>query len=171
MASVIAFVLIFSTLSRNVHCHVSSLTSLLFSFFAGRSKVTNRRPRWEQYFLLYPFFISFIKKFLKGSPLQHSFRLSNRRKSTLDVYFKIHFVVVNFFFFQPLSKIRQGLETKRDMTVRTFDYLFRTMQRGKGTPKNPPTVSAQFQVCSCAWSILPVEVWVGTWQIEALNIN
>ena len=33
------------------------------------------------------------------------------------------------------------------MTVRTFDYLFRTMQRGKGTPKNPPTVSAQFQVC------------------------
>lgn len=46
---------------------------------------------------------------------------------------------------KPLSKIRQGLETKRDMTVRTFDYLFRTMQRGKGTPKNPPTVSAQFQ--------------------------
>lgn len=46
---------------------------------------------------------------------------------------------------KPLSKIRQGLETKRDMTVRTFDYLFRSQQRGKGVPKNPPTVSAQFQ--------------------------
>ncbi|KAJ7385785.1 hypothetical protein OS493_013819 [Desmophyllum pertusum] len=46
---------------------------------------------------------------------------------------------------KPLSRILQGLETKRDMTVRSFDYLYRTMQRGKGTPKNPPTVSAQFQ--------------------------
>lgn len=46
---------------------------------------------------------------------------------------------------KPLEKIRQGLETKRDMTVRTFDYLFRSQQRGKGVPKNPPTVSAQFQ--------------------------
>lgn len=46
---------------------------------------------------------------------------------------------------KPLDKIRQGLETKRDMTVRTFDYLFRSQQRGKGVPKNPPTVSAQFQ--------------------------
>ena len=33
------------------------------------------------------------------------------------------------------------------MTVRTFDYLYRNQHRGKGNPKNPPTVSAQFQVC------------------------
>ena len=54
---------------------------------------------------------------------------------------------ISFILLQPLSKIRKGLETKRDMTVRTFDYLYRNQQRGKGNPKNPPTVSAQFQVC------------------------
>ena len=53
---------------------------------------------------------------------------------------------MSFTLLQPLSKIRQGLETKRDMTVRTFDYLYRNQHRGKGNPKNPPTVSAQFQV-------------------------
>ncbi|XP_031570489.1 unconventional myosin-IXa-like [Actinia tenebrosa] len=43
-----------------------------------------------------------------------------------------------------VSKIRQGLETKRDMSMRTYDYMYKT-QRGKAAPKNPPTVSAQFQ--------------------------
>ncbi|KAK3742086.1 hypothetical protein QZH41_017546 [Actinostola sp. cb2023] len=46
-----------------------------------------------------------------------------------------------------VHKIRHGLETKRDMSIRTYDYLYKT-QRGKATPMNPPTVSAQFQVSS-----------------------
>ncbi|XP_048577592.1 unconventional myosin-IXAa [Nematostella vectensis] len=47
---------------------------------------------------------------------------------------------------QAQSKFRHGLETKRDMSMRTYDYLYKAAnQRGKAAPKNPPTVSAQFQ--------------------------
>lgn len=154
-------------------CTVTSLHShLSFILIFCRRKQSNKPSAKVGTVLssLSFFLFPLLKNFLKA--LLSSTRFAFQTAEKVLLMFILKFTSLWwFFFFQPLSKIRQGLETKRDMTVRTFDYLFRTMQRGKGTPKNPPTVSAQFQVCSCAWSILPVEVWVGTWQIEALNIN
>ena len=36
--------------------------------------------------------------------------------------------------------------TKKDMSIKTFDYLYRSNANRKGNLKNPPTVTAQFQV-------------------------
>ncbi|CAB3980876.1 unconventional myosin-IXa-like [Paramuricea clavata] len=47
---------------------------------------------------------------------------------------------------QDIERIRKGLETKKDMSIKTFDYLYRGTSKRKASLKNPPTVTAQFQL-------------------------
>ncbi|EDO38834.1 predicted protein [Nematostella vectensis] len=68
--------------------------------------------------------------------LAAKYQQQTARYSTLKVKARILFS----------ESFRHGLETKRDMSMRTYDYLYKAAnQRGKAAPKNPPTVSAQFQ--------------------------
>ena len=47
---------------------------------------------------------------------------------------------------QDTVRIRKCLESKKDMSIKTFDYLYRGTSKRKASLKNPPTVNAQFQV-------------------------
>ncbi|XP_046849566.1 unconventional myosin-IXa-like isoform X3 [Xenia sp. Carnegie-2017] len=48
--------------------------------------------------------------------------------------------------YKDIERIRKGLENKKDMTIKTFDYLYRGSAKRKASLKNPPTVTAQFQL-------------------------